>query len=304
MPLTNPWLTITRAYLHSRRARGDMAAQSRQTARYILIDLSDGLAAVDPLAPVAHLADAIVAWADRPAWAVRTRGTNLGYVRPMLDWGAARDLVTPGVSAHLPNPRRTRPLPRALNLGQVSSLLSVVPDERGRVIVLLEGQCGLRRAEVASLDLADVDLLDGAIRVTGKGAKARIVYPSEETLDAIRSLLLVRGSGPGALVCHESHPGRRLTPTWVGVLVSHWMADAGLKTAPHDGVSGHALRHATATNMLRAGANIRVVQEAMGHESIVTTALYLRADNPEVKAAMRTLNYGSKRLRAVGDDRS
>lgn len=53
--------------------------------------------------------------------------------------------------------------------------------------------------------------------------------------------------------------------------------------------------------MLRAGANIRVVQEAMGHESIVTTALYLRADNPEVKAAMRGLDYGSKRLRAVSD---
>lgn len=295
----NPWLTIVRAYLNSRRARGDYACLSRQTARYVLTDLAGHLAPVDPGAPVAVLADEVIRWVDRPTWAARTRGTNLGYVRPMLDWAAARGTVTPGVAAQLPTPKRGQSLPRALNPKQVGDLLAAVPDERGRVIVLLEGQCGLRRAEVASLDLGDVDLLEGSIRVTGKGSKTRMVYPSEETLDAIRALLVVRGAGPGALVCHESHPGRRLTPTWIGILVSHWMADAGLKAGPRDGVSGHALRHATATNMLRAGANIRVVQEAMGHESIVTTALYLRADNPEVRAAMRILDYGSKRLRPV-----
>lgn len=297
----NPWVDIMRAYLESRRARGDLAALSRQTARYVLTDLAGRLQPIWPLAGVTLIADAVTAWADRPTWSTRTRGTNLGYVRPMMDWGAARGRITPGVAGLLPNPRKTRPLPRALNPTQVSAVLSVVPDARARVIILLEGQCGLRRAEVAGLDLADVDLFEGVIRVTGKGAKTRIVYPSEETLDAIHALLVIRGRGPGALICHENHPGRRLTPTWVGVLVSHWLVDAGLKTAPHDGVTGHALRHATATNMLRAGANIRVVQEAMGHESIVTTALYLRADNPEVKAAMRGLDYGSKRLRAVSD---
>jgi len=290
-----------RAYLESRRARGDLAALSRQTARYVLSDLAEHLAGVDPHATVGELVEAVTAWVDRPTWTARTRGTNLGYVRPMLNWAAARDRMTPGVAGQLPNPRRSRPLPRALNPRQVTNLLSVLPDERARVIVLLEGQCGLRRAEVASLDLADVDLLEGSIRVTGKGAKTRMVYPSEETLDAIRALLVTRGGAPGALICHERHPGRRLTPTWIGILVSHWMADAGLKTAPHDGVTGHALRHSTATNMLRAGANIRVVQEAMGHESIVTTAMYLRADNPEVRAAMRCLDYGTRRLRVVPD---
>lgn len=295
----DPWRVMRRQYLESRRARGDYSAGSRQTARYVLNDLADHLAGIDPHDSPATIVDAVIAWADRPAWSIRTRGTNLGYVRPMFDWAALRGRMTPGISAQLPSPRRTRSLPRALNTAQVGQLLGVIPDERARVVVLLEGQCGLRRAEVAGVDMADLDLLEGSIRVTGKGAKTRIVYPSEETLDAIRAYLVVRGGAAGALVCHENHPGRRLTPTWIGILVSQWMAEAGLKTAAHDGVSGHALRHSTATNMLRAGANIRVVQEAMGHESILTTAVYLRADNPEVRAAMRVVEYGSKRLRAV-----
>lgn len=297
--LMNPWVPIVHAYLHSRRARGDLGGLSRQTAKYVLTDLTLGVAAVDPLAPLGELADAIVGWSDRPSWSARTRATNLGYVRPMLDWGAVRGLVTPGVARELPAPRCPKPLPRALNKEQVAEVLAAAPDARGRVILLLEGQCGLRRAEVASLDLGDVDLLDGSLRVTGKGSKTRVVYPSDETLDAIRAYLVVRGRGPGALVCHEHHPGRRLTPTWIGVLVSHWMADAGLKSGPGDGVSGHALRHSTATNLLRDGANIRVVQEAMGHEKIATTAAYLRVENEEVRAAMSRLRYGSRRLRAV-----
>lgn len=298
------WTPLVHAYLRSRRARRDLAPSSRQGARYILSDLAGRLAAgaVGPRATVVELVEAITAWVDRPRWSTSTRCTNLGIVRPFLDWVAARGEMTPGVSALLPNPRRPRPLPRALTPNQVGELLAVVPDERGRLIVLLEGQCGLRRAEVAGLTMADVDLGDGSIRVCGKGGKWRVVYPSDETLDALGAWLIVRGRSPGALVCHQGRPGRPLTPTWIGILVAGWMADAGLKHRPYDGVSGHALRHATATNMLRAGVNIRVVQEAMGHESIQTTAIYLRADNPEVKAAMRTVSYGSRRLRAVASD--
>lgn len=84
-------------------------------------------------------------------------------------------------------------------------------------------------------------------------------------------------------------------------MVSRWMMDAGLKHAPRDGVSGHALRHSCATKMLRDGRNIRVVQRAMGHKSIQTTARYLRADDDEVREAMAAVSTGTRRLTAVED---
>lgn len=296
------WSGLTKAYLGQRVARRALSRRSRHEYAYVLADFAAHMEGVPLQASLDDLVVAVDNWLTARAWSPATCGTHLGIIRPFFDWAAARRHITPGVARELKNPRKPVPLPRALNHRQMAALFAVVPDARGRVIVLLEGQCGLRRAEVAGIDMADVDLFDGTIRVRGKGEKDRMVYPSDETIDAIRVWLRERGTGPGALICHYDHPGRPLTPTWVGIMVARWMRDAGLKTAPRDGVSGHALRHTTATQMLRSGANIKVVQEALGHSSIVTTAGYLRADDPEVKAAMRKLSYSARRLAVIPDE--
>lgn len=296
------WTGLVHAYLRSRRH----AIEATTTAgnyRYILTAvasyLTDQEVPVDADAVV--LAGAVSDWFNGRRWAASTRCTNLGIIRPFFDWAGRRGHIAHGVAAELGNPRRPDPLPRALSAAQVDRLLHAVPDRRGRVIVLLEFQCGLRRAEVTKLDMTDIDLAEGTVLVHGKGRVERIAYLSAETIDAIRVWMVERGPGPGALVCGFDTPGRRLTPTWVGMMVSRWMADAGLKTAPRDGVSGHALRHACATKMLRDGRNIRVVQRAMGHKSIQTTARYLRADDDEVREAMSAVSTGQRRLAAVED---
>lgn len=294
------WTDLTRAYLRSRRQTIEPTTTAGNY-RYILTSLARHLedndvalgAAVDPLAA------AVQDWFAARRWAASTRCTNLGIVRPFLDWAGRRGHIAAGVAGELGNPRRPDPLPRALSTAQVAQLLAHVPDRRGRVIVLLEFQCGLRRAEVARLELVDLDLAAGTALVHGKGRVQRIAYLSADTLDAIRLWMIERGPGPGALVCPLDAPGRHLTPTWVGMLVSQWMRDAGLKAAPRDGVSGHALRHSCATAMLRNGGNIRVVQRAMGHRNIQTTARYLRADDDEVREAMAAVSTGTRRLAAV-----
>lgn len=296
------WTELSRAYLRSRR----QTLEPTTTAgyyRYILANLAAHLADNDVAldASVDAVAGAVADWLGAKRWAASTRCTNLGIVRPFLDWAGRRGHITPGVAGELGNPRRPDPLPRALSADQVTRLLGHVPDRRGRVIVLLEFQCGLRRAEVAHLDLDDLDLEAGTALVHGKGRVERIAYLSAETIDAIRVWLVERGPGPGALVCAYDRVGRRLTPTWIGMLVSAWMTDAGLKTGPGDGVSGHALRHACATKMLRDGRNVRVVQRAMGHRSMMTTARYLRADDDEVRQAMAAVTSGARRLAAVED---
>lgn len=298
----DPWPVLTKAYLRQRVARRALSQRSRHEYAYVLADFADHMKGVRLDADLDDLVLAVDDWLTQRNWSPATCCTHLGIVRPFFDWAAMRRRVAPGVARELRNPRKPAPLPRALNQRQMAALFAVVPDSRGRAIVLLEGQCGLRRAEVAGLTMGDIDLFDGSIRVRGKGDKDRMVYPSDETIDAIRAWLVDRGPGPGALICHYDHPGRPLTPTWIGIMVARWMVDAGLKTAPRDGVSGHALRHTTATQLLRSGANIKVVQEALGHSSIVTTAGYLRADDPEVRAAMRKLSYSHRRLALIPEE--
>lgn len=294
------WPELVKDYLRDRRRRGTVNATSAQTYRSVLHRLALGMGTVPLDTHPDVLLDALEAWIDATGWSMTTRCTNLGIIRPFLEWSAAKERLPGGVAFRLRNPRRPKPLPRALKAAQVETLLTTgVPDVRGAVVVLLEGQCGLRRAEVAAIRWpTDVDLNDRTILVHGKGGVERMVYLSEETAAAIRHWLGERGTEPGALICAYGSL-RHLTPTWLGILVARWMEAAGLKTMARDGVSGHALRHTAATAMLRSGANIRVVQEAMGHASISTTARYLRADNDEVRAAMSGLAYGSRRLRAV-----
>jgi integrase len=297
----NPWLALASAYLRARRRRASISQVSHAVYRSVLGRLAAGLAAaaVPTDAPSDTLLEAIETWMERSGWSAPTRCTNLGIIRPFLEWAAAGGDIHGGVASRLRNPRRPKPLPRALKAHHVAGLLTHVPDTRGMVIVLLESQCGLRRAEVAAIRWpGDVDLIDGTILVRGKGGVERMVYPSPETVDALHHWLGQRGTAPGALVCAFDNP-RHLTPTWIGILVGRWMEDAGLKHLPRDGVSGHALRHTAATTMLRNGTNVRVVQEAMGHASLATTARYLRADNDEVRAAMAGLSYGPRHLRAV-----
>jgi integrase/recombinase XerD len=299
MPATvDSWNELVKDYLRNRRRAGTLNNTSAQSYRSVLGRLGEGLEAAEvPLdAHSDQLFDAVSDWVERQGWSRTTRCTNLGIIRPFLEWGAACERIRGGVGFRLRNPRRPQPIPRALKGGQVETLLDVgVPDLRGRVIVLLEGQCALRRAEVAAIRWPmDVDLNDRKILVHGKGGTERMVYLSEETAAAIRAWLGERGTAPGALVCAYGST-RHLTPTWIGILVARWMEDSGLKTLPHDGVSGHALRHTAATRMLRDGNNLRVVQVAVGHVNLATTARYLKVDDPEVRAAMSGISYGSRR---------
>lgn len=296
------WLELVRTYLRTRRHT--LEPTSLKYYRYVLCEMAGHLdaAEIGLGAGRDRIVDEIDTWMGAHRWSPSSRCTMLGVIRPFLGWAAKRDRIVPGCADDLGNPRRPDPIPRALTPDHVARLLtSAVPDQRGRVIVLLMFQCGLRRIEVARLDVTHVDLLERRVLVHGKGNVERVVYLSEETVEAIRAWMVERGPTRGALVGPLNHPGRPLTPTWIGTLVSRWLADAGIKSAPGDGVSGHALRHTCATHMLRTGHNVRVVQRAMGHRSLQTTARYLRADDDEVARAMQSLTTGTRRLRAVED---
>jgi integrase/recombinase XerC len=177
-------------------------------------------------------------------------------------------------------PKQSKRVPAYLTVDDMFRLLdgignSSVLDLRNRAIFETLYSCGLRVSEVAGLNRRDVDGAEGLVRVLGKGKKERIVPIGGKALAAIaayRRQLAVEGKGAGgspeALFLNRN--GGRLTPRSIARILDRLVTACALAVP----VSPHALRHSFATHLLDAGADLRVVQELLGHKSLSTTQRY------------------------------
>jgi integrase/recombinase XerC len=158
---------------------------------------------------------------------------------------------------------------------------------RDRAVLELLYGSGLRVAEVCSLTLRDVDLRRGRVRVMGKGSKERDVPLSDFAADAVRAYL--RGGRPNMMPPGESAPdalffnlrGGPLGQRQVRAMVERYAR----RTLPHRHISPHTLRHSYATHLLEGGADIRAVQELLGHASLATTQRYTHVSRARLFAA-------------------
>lgn len=216
-------------------------------------------------------------WRETAARDLRpsTTRTRLSQIRTFCAWAVDEKHLKIDPAYGLRPPRQPRRVPRALKLEEVASVLAVCPDSRARLIVLLAVQEGLRRKEVAGLELGDVDLDEGVLLVRGKGDHERIVPLSDETRAAMADYLVDRLAFAGPLICNATDGASPLAPVTIGRMVSDLMRAAGVKHRAYDGKSMHAFRHTAATDMLRAGAHVRDVQLALGHQSLKATEVYL-----------------------------
>jgi len=179
-------------------------------------------------------------------------------------------------------------LPETLTVAEVEALLEAAPDLRGRALLELLYASGLRVSEALGLDREDLSLDGGYARVIGKGDKERLVPVGDVALDWL-GRWLAEGR-PGLLGLHHVEPvrggppflgdrGRRLARQQAFTLVRTAARRAGLPAS----VSPHTLRHSFATHLLEGGADLRVVQELLGHASISTTQLYTHVTGERVR---------------------
>jgi integrase/recombinase XerC/integrase/recombinase XerD len=198
----------------------------------------------------------------------------------------------------LPNPRGESRLPRVLNASEIRTLLdrigaSTPLERRDKAMLEIAYSCGLRCSELVGLDLESIDFEAETLRVSGKGGKERIVPLGEPAQRAVSRYLergrpaLVDSRSEQALLVSKS--GRRLSPSDVTRRLSLWVREAALAGR----VSPHALRHSFATHMLEGGADLRSIQELLGHSSISTTQVYTRVDPTRLRRA-----YGDAHPRA------
>ncbi len=193
----------------------------------------------------------------------------------------------------LQTPRTGRKLPEVLTVEEIDSMISCINIDdplgrRNRAIIETLYGCGLRVSELVDLQLSQLFLDEGYITVRGKGEKERIVPISPlatrliaEYVATDRSDVKPKPGDENTLFLNRR--GKRLTRQMVFMIIRDLAALAGIRKT----ISPHTLRHSFATHLLEGGANLRAIQQMLGHESIATTEIYLHLDRTALRAQIR-----------------
>lgn len=201
---------------------------------------------------------------------------RISVLRAFFRWAQRQELVKRDPMVFVDVPKQPRAAPRALDLDSLRALRTTLPDNRARLICTLMRHMGLRAGEVAGLEMADVNLFDNTMRITGKGGHTRILPIPPVVREHLDPYLGERGRGGGRLIRSHRNPKEGISAHAVSTLVAGWMRDAGIKAAAHDGVSAHALRHTCAEALYQHQVDVRLISKVMGHVEPTTTWEYLR----------------------------
>ncbi|MDQ6914236.1 MAG: tyrosine recombinase XerC [Actinomycetota bacterium] len=221
-----------------------------------------------------------------PSTVARKLASLRALYRALREAGAVEQNPAELLSA----PKRPSHLPKTLRPDEVARLLDRIPattplELRDRALLELAYATGLRAEELVSLDADSVDFDAEEARVEGKGSKTRVVPVGEHALRALTRYLdrarpaLSGGDGEPALFLSKS--GRRLSTSDVRRRLRVWTRHAALAS----GVSPHWLRHSFATHLLDGGADLRAIQELLGHSSLSTTQVYTRVESQRLRSA-------------------
>ena len=216
---------------------------------------------------------------------------RMASLRSFFRFAQREGHVSANPAKPLRNPRPERVLPHCLTTDEIQRLLEAPSSRRplglrDRAILETMYSAGLRVGELIALRDQDLDLEAGLARVRGKGRKERLAHLGSYALKALRQWLSVRqlatpDAAGGTAPVFTNRFGRRLTTRSVGRMLEKLLAQTGLdkRTTPH------TLRHSFATHLLDRGADIRSVQELLGHKSLVTTQIYTHVSTAGLRAA-------------------
>jgi integrase/recombinase XerD len=295
------WLAAERG-----RSAATLAAYRRDLAAYTAFLRGRGLGLADVTEPVVQDYVATLRAAGKaPASVARALVAVRSLHRFLVDEGLAAADPTGAVDA----PRVPQGLPKALSEEEVGRLLEAVTGDdararRDRAILEVLYGCGLRISELVGLSLGDLDLEAGFLRAFGKGSKERVVPVGRFAREALRAWLApggrdslvparwARRSDADAVFLNAR--GRRLSRQGAWGIVRTYGVRAGLA----DRLSPHVLRHSCATHMLDRGADIRAVQELLGHASIATTQVYTKVTTARLFAVYEAAHPRARARRA------
>jgi len=236
-----------------------------------------------------HLTAYILHLKNVREYASTTVARKVAAIKSFFHFLVAEGLITDDPTATLDSPRVKKYLPRAITQEQVEKLLDAASEKetprglRDRAILELLYATGMRVSELVALNIGDVDLASASVRCFGKGGKERVIPIYERAVQAVGEYVnkgrihLLRDPGERALFLNQR--GQRLTRQGLWLIVKGYVKEAGLNVP----VTPHTLRHSFATHMLRGGADLRNVQELLGHANIATTQVYTQVSNERLR---------------------
>jgi len=202
------------------------------------------------------------------------------------------DLIDNDPSQLLDLPKLRRKLPDTLSYDEISSIIAAIdlstPEgQRNKAIFETLYSCGLRVSELTGLRISDMFMDDGFVKVKGKGNKERLVPIGDSAInyikiykELVRSHIAVQKGFEDHLFLNRN--GRALSRVYIFMLIKQLAEKAGIKKS----ISPHTFRHSFATHLIEGGADLRAVQEMLGHESITTTEIYTHIDREFLRATL------------------
>ena len=271
------WLTRFETYLASERQLSPHTVRNycfelQRVEKLLSIDMGWHQVTTEEL-------QAVLNKLHRQGLGARSIALCLSAIRQFFYYLLQESLVALDPSANLHAPKQGKPLPKNMDLDSVTHLLTIDDDSplamRDKAIMELFYSSGLRLAELAALNTADINHSEHQVKVMGKGSKERIVPIGRMAIEAIDFWLSIRLTLP----CEDdalfvTAKGKRLAHRSIQARLNKWGQEQGLSMHVHP----HKLRHSFATHMLESSADLRAVQELLGHANLSTTQVYTSLD--------------------------
>ena len=212
----------------------------------------------------------------------------LSGIKSFFNYLLLEEIIDSSPAELIEAPKSSRPLPDTLSTEEIDRLIGSIEDNttkglRDRAILEVLYSCGLRVSELCDLKLGDLFFGEGYIRVIGKGDKQRLVPMSSIARSRIQLYMDVRSKERRKEeILFLNNRGKKLTRVMIFTIIKQAAQRAGIEKK----ISPHTFRHSFATHLLEGGANIRQVQELLGHENILTTEIYTHLDDSHLRKTL------------------
>ncbi len=241
-----------------------------------------------------------IKWVHEIGFTASSQARILSGIKAFYKYLFLEDIIKQNPAELLESPKQKRSLPDVLNIHEIDAMIATLDQTthegiRNKALVETMFSCGLRVSETVALKISDMHTSDGFIKVTGKGNKERLIPIGNTAIkfityyvESVRNHQIVKPNDVDVLFLNRR--GTKLSRVMIFYILKKLALDAGIQK----NISPHTLRHSFATCMVEAGADLRAVQQMLGHESITTTEIYTHLDRDYLRTVVTSFHPRGK----------